>query len=267
MNTTTLRWPLNATGADLNRGHHLSESARPARVVSREAFTPKPESLSTEFWLGGLVVIGVHVLVMAAWHLPTAANSPAPPTVIELLRPPPLLQEVAPPPPPPPPPPKQAPRVSTQPPVNAVAPPALRTPEAVAQPAADAVTIAENTIAAPTTAPVQALPPAAPPAPPVPPPVEEPLVEATAYAAYLKNPPPRYPEMALRQGWQGRVVLRVYVLANGRADTVEIRQSSGRKALDEAALAAVREWTFQPARRGAQTVAAWAVVPVEFKLN
>lgn len=73
--------------------------------------------------------------------------------------------------------------------------------------------------------------------------------------------------MALRQGWQGRVVLRVYVLANGRADTVEIRQSSGRKALDEAALTAVREWTFQPARRGAQTVAAWAVVPVEFKLN
>ena len=47
-------------------------------------------------------------------------------------------------------------------------------------------------------------------------------------AAYLRNPAPDYPAFAQDQGWEGRVVLRVHVLANGSPDSVEVRTSSGR---------------------------------------
>jgi protein TonB len=80
------------------------------------------------------------------------------------------------------------------------------------------MTVLENTNAPRSTGPVVAatepLPPAPVLAPPAPPPkLEEPVTEASANAAYLKNPPPEYPLFAQRQGWQGTVLLRVHVLA------------------------------------------------------
>jgi protein TonB len=66
---------------------------------------------------------------------------------------------------------------------------------------------------------------------------------------------------------QGTVLLRVHVLPDGHADSVEVRQSSGARALDEAALEAVRHWTFVPAMRGKTALAGWATVPIEFKLS
>ncbi len=40
----------------------------------------------------------------------------------------------------------------------------------------------------------------------------------------------------------------------------------GETALDNAAMEAVRDWRFEPAKRNGVPVRAWAVVPVEFKL-
>jgi protein TonB len=76
-----------------------------------------------------------------------------------------------------------------------------------------------------------------------------------------------YPAEARRRGWQGEVVLRVEVSAEGRADAVAILRSSGHAVLDEAALAAVRLWRFRPATRGGVPVAAPADVPVRFRLR
>lgn len=101
------------------------------------------------------------------------------------------------------------------------------------------------------------------PAPPAPPRVVPPSFDA----AYLKNPAPAYPLMAKRRGEQGRVVLRVHVLADGSADRVELRTSSGHERLDQAALEAVRQWRFVPARQGDQAVAAWVLVPIAFSLE
>ena len=120
----------------------------------------------------------------------------------------------------------------------------------------------------PQPKPVEAPPPApvaapAPPAPPAPAPVTPP----SANAAYLKNPAPEYPQMALRRGWEGTVLLRVEVLASGKPGQIQIQKSSGRDALDAAALAAVKRWSFVPAKQGDVAQAGWVSVPIDFKLR
>lgn len=89
---------------------------------------------------------------------------------------------------------------------------------------------------------------------------------AKANAAYLHNPKPEYPNIAKRRQWQGRVILKVRVLADGRAASVSLEKSSGHEVLDEAALEAVRHWHFVPAKRGGKPVDSWVNVPINFNL-
>ncbi|MCE1203121.1 MAG: energy transducer TonB [Holophagaceae bacterium] len=86
-------------------------------------------------------------------------------------------------------------------------------------------------------------------------------------AAYLQNPEPGYPLLSKRLGEEGRVILRVLVNPEGLAEKVEVRQSSGHARLDQAALGTVRRWRFTPARRGAERLAAWVLVPLSFQLD
>lgn len=91
------------------------------------------------------------------------------------------------------------------------------------------------------------------PAPPAP---TQPLAQET--------PPPNYPpELACRQVG-GTTVLNVSLAANGYPVNVDIVTSSGTKALDDAAVAAVRDWKFRPATlRGVPTTSRLQV-PVTF---
>lgn len=86
-------------------------------------------------------------------------------------------------------------------------------------------------------------------------------------ADYLHNPRPDYPVQAKRMGWEGRVLLRVEVLANGNAGEVSIARSSGHELLDEAALDAVRRWKFVPAKRDGKAVNSSVNVPINFNLK
>lgn len=86
-------------------------------------------------------------------------------------------------------------------------------------------------------------------------------------ADYLNNPRPPYPLVARRMGYQGRVVLNVEVLADGRAGQVLLHQSSGYEILDKAALQTVQTWRFSPARRLGQPVTQWFLVPIRFSLE
>ena len=86
-------------------------------------------------------------------------------------------------------------------------------------------------------------------------------------AAYLRNPPPRYPPIARRLGEQGRIVLRVRVDAGGNPASVEVVEGSGSPRLDAAALQTVASWRFTPAMRGATPVDSWVQVPIVFKLE
>lgn len=84
---------------------------------------------------------------------------------------------------------------------------------------------------------------------------------------YRTNPAPVYPESARRQRQEGVVWLAVEVSEQGDALAVKVGESSGHAALDEAAVAAVRNWKFEPARRGARPTAAKVEVPVRFQLQ
>jgi protein TonB len=86
-------------------------------------------------------------------------------------------------------------------------------------------------------------------------------------AAYLSNPPPRYPPAARRAGEQGIVTLRVLVLRSGLPSRVEIEKSSGSRLLDTAAQDAVWGWRFVPGRLGTDPVEQWMQVPVRFRLE
>ncbi|WP_395399353.1 energy transducer TonB [Pseudoduganella sp. UC29_106] len=107
--------------------------------------------------------------------------------------------------------------------------------------------------------------PASVPAPPATAPVEK-LTEPRGYAGYLNNPPPNYPAAAQKRGLEGQVVLKVHVLPSGHPDNVTVARSSGHAILDDAALKAVAQWTFDPARRGQTAVDGWVQVPLNFKI-
>jgi protein TonB len=112
-------------------------------------------------------------------------------------------------------------------------------------------------------APPQPLAAPAPPAPPAP----APVTPASANAGYLHNPAPEYPALAMRRNWQGTVLLRVHVLASGKPGEVQVQKTSGHEQLDDAAQAAVKRWSFAPAKQGNEPIDGWVSVPVDFKLN
>jgi periplasmic protein TonB len=82
----------------------------------------------------------------------------------------------------------------------------------------------------------------------------------------IDNPPPLYPPEAIANRWQGRVLLRLRVSAQGIVEMVTIVTSTGISILDEAAVLAVRQWRFRPAQRGDRFVTATVLVPVVFDL-
>lgn len=88
-----------------------------------------------------------------------------------------------------------------------------------------------------------------------------------AQPSYRSNPEPAYPASARRRHETGVVVLSVSVSARGRALNVKVKSSSGYPALDNAALVAVRDWEFEPARVNNQPIASEVEVPVRFRLE
>jgi len=85
--------------------------------------------------------------------------------------------------------------------------------------------------------------------------------------AYAGNPLPKYPRIARRKGWEGKVWLHVRVSAVGLVEEVTVERSSGYKSLDRAALKAVQNWRFYPVHQGLNPVAGEARVPVRFEIQ
>jgi len=84
--------------------------------------------------------------------------------------------------------------------------------------------------------------------------------------SYLRNPAPRYPLLARQRGEEGTVVVKAQVLPTGRCGRLEVQSSSGSALLDASATHAVRQWQFQPAKRGGAPVALWVEIPITFEL-
>ena len=67
--------------------------------------------------------------------------------------------------------------------------------------------------------------------------------------------------MARRRGYEGKVVLKVEVLATGKVGQIKIAESSGFEVLDRAALKGVKIWMFRP---GAKQ---WGTLSITFDLK
>jgi len=94
-----------------------------------------------------------------------------------------------------------------------------------------------------------------------------PVSEPQFNADYLSNPAPDYPRLSRELKEQGIVQLRVHVSAEGRPTEILINRSSSYDRLDQAAINAVRQWRFVPAKRGSDALAAWVIVPINFTLR
>ena len=100
-------------------------------------------------------------------------------------------------------------------------------------------------------------PPPLPPAPVVPD-ISAPDVVANPIA----QPQPRYPQRALEAEKEGTVRLRITIGPDGAVTDAQVVSSRPPGWFENAALAAVRNWRYQPSGRTIQTD-----VEIEFKLN
>jgi protein TonB len=241
-------------------------------ALSRLHSTPKRILSRREALLLGAFALVLHgaVIVWVNQHppVPLAVVPPeVPPMTIEFSQPAPPVQEAPPPPAP------AVQQIVEEPPPPVVdelaakpAPP--KPPKPVAKPKPGVKAAPQpvlKPVEQPPAPPVAPLPVAAP-APPAPP-APKSLTPASANAGYLKNPAPEYPALAMRRGWEGTVLLRVLVLASGKPGEIQIQKSSGRDQLDDAALAAVKRWSFVPAKQGDVAQDGWVSVPIDFKIR
>ena len=184
------------------------------------------------------------------------APTPPPPAPPAPASPPPPKPRPAPPPPKPrAAPPRPAPVVQPRPAAPVVAP---------APPAPAPVPAAPEPTPSPAAAAAPAAPAPSPPAPPAPPVI----VQPSTSAAHLNNPAPAYPAMSKRLGESGRVVVRVLIGPDGRAQDARIQRSSGFDRLDQVALETARDrWRYVPGTRNGVPEAMWFNVPLNFVLE
>jgi len=199
-----------------------------------------------------LLVVGLHFGALAAVMM-----SPSAPKPLEVVTP--TIQgvivmaapETPPPPPPPeplPPPPEPTPKPAPKPKPTPKAPPserAVKAPEPLPPPPVETVAQPEQ----------QAEPQPAPVVPP------------NAEASELNNPAPAYPALSQRLGEKGTVTLEILVKANGRVGDIKVKESTGFKRLDDAAVKTIRRWKFHAATQAGVAVDYWYEIDYEVDLS
>jgi protein TonB len=76
---------------------------------------------------------------------------------------------------------------------------------------------------------------------------------------------PKYPPEARRDRTEGRVVVRCMISAKGKADKMEIVESTPEGVFDESALKAIKYWSFRPGVLKGEMVDTWVKIPLTFK--
>ena len=80
------------------------------------------------------------------------------------------------------------------------------------------------------------------------------------------NRQPAYPSAAIRRGYEGQLLLRLYVAESGRVERVVVVRSTGHEILDRSAVATVSRWTGKPAQFNGRPIATIELLPVIFRL-
>jgi TonB family protein len=129
-------------------------------------------------------------------------------------------------------------------------------------PQPDAAVPAPGPDAAPPPAPQ---PDAEVPAPDAAPPSSPQTPEALVPPRVVHSVPPVYPASHEAHGEHPTVVLKVTILADGSIADVAVEHSAGGD-FDQAAIDSVKQWRFEPARRGSVALASRVGVAVHFEL-
>jgi protein TonB len=81
----------------------------------------------------------------------------------------------------------------------------------------------------------------------------------------VKKVEPKYPELAMRAGLEGKVWVKIWVDKEGRPKQVVILKSDA-EIFNEPAVEAAKQWIFTPAYMNNGPVAVWVSIPFRFKL-
>lgn len=226
----------------------------------------EPPKIISVALLGSLVAPPAAAQTPAA-SSPEPAAPPAPPPPVPQPVEPQRQRPVQPTPPPPKPTPSPTPRPVEQPvtpppqPVQEPAPAVSETTSAVAESAAASTQTAASNNSSETGSSAGGAARGDPSG------AENAVTEPSSSASYLNNPKPPYPQASRRMMEEGTVILRVLVSAQGKANRVEIKVSSGFARLDQSARQTVQNWRFVPAKRGNTPIDMWYDVPVNFSLR
>ena len=79
-----------------------------------------------------------------------------------------------------------------------------------------------------------------------------------------KQVPPSYPEVARRSGIQGTILVRVLIGTDGKVRQAEVIH--GKKIFHNAALSAVQQYEFSPAKQNDKAMPVWMALPIRFRL-
>jgi periplasmic protein TonB len=82
----------------------------------------------------------------------------------------------------------------------------------------------------------------------------------------VKRVEPKYPELALRAGLEGNVLVKVWVDKEGKIRKVVLIKSDA-PIFEEAAIAAAQQWVFTPAVMQKGPVSVWVSIPFRFRLT
>ncbi len=86
-------------------------------------------------------------------------------------------------------------------------------------------------------------------------------------ATEVHNPAPQYPLAAKRRGLEAEVVVEIAIAPDGTCSGAKVVENTGLAAFGDAALAAVRKWTFRPATLGGRPVGSSQRIRFVFKLK
>jgi periplasmic protein TonB len=95
----------------------------------------------------------------------------------------------------------------------------------------------------------------------------KPIVLPNTDAHEFNNVKPVYPAMSKKLQEEGVVLLTILVTKKGRVTKIEIKNSSGFKRLDDAAVNTIKYWQFNPATQAGEAIDYWYDIPVEFNLR
>ena len=93
------------------------------------------------------------------------------------------------------------------------------------------------------------------------------LSEVDQLPRLIEYEEPSYPEEAIMQEIEGNVLLKILIDREGKVIMVKVLDNGGFYEFAQAAIRAVKIWSFEPAEIMGIPVAVWCIQPVRFELN